>query len=247
MLSAHIDIDLSRFEAKMTSVQRELLPKAEVLALNWLAYDAMREVKARMKTVFDRPTPYAVRGIVYDNATLANRNSAVVATGDRTKGGLPATAFLGPEIEGGMRGHKAFEQQLIGRGLMRRNEVAVPARQTPLDRYGNMTQGFLNRVMRDLKIDYRGSGTTRVSKDSKRRKRKAKAYQFFVPEGRSDLARGIWFSGRAPDRGFYPVILFVTATAYTERLKLNEIVAEVVRAKMDRTFERAFRKTFAKH
>ncbi len=226
----------------MTSVQRELMPKAEVLALNWLAYDAMREVKARMKTVFDRPTPYAVRGIVYDNATLANRNSAVVATGDRTKGGLPATAFLGPEIEGGMRGHKAFEQQLIGRGLMRRNEVAVPARQTPLDRYGNMTQGFLNRVMRDLKIDYRGSGANRISKGSTRRKRKAKPYQFFVPQSRADLVRGIWFSGRG-DRDFYPVILFVSATSYRERLKLKEIVDEVVRSKMDKVFARAFRKT----
>ena len=247
MISAHIDIDLRRFEAKLTSAQRKDLPKATVMALNWLAYDGMKDVRAKMKVVFDRPTPYALRGIMYDKATLQNRTAAVVATGDRTKGGLPATAFLGPEIHGGMRRHKAFEEQLIGRGLMARNEVAVPARMAPLDRYGNISKGFLNRVMRDLRIDYRGAGATRVPKNSSRRKRKAKPNQYFVPQGRSDLIKGIWFSGRGEGgRDFYPVILFVKATSYRERLKLNEIVADLVRHKKDRTFRRAFKKVFPK-
>ena len=245
MISTHIDIDLTRFEAKLTSAQRRELPKAEMLALNWLAYDGMKAVRSKMKVVFDRPTPYAMRGIIYDKASLADRTASVVATGDRTRGGLPATAFLGPEIHGGMRRHKAFEEQLIGRGLMARNEVAVPARMAPLDRYGNMTKGFLNRVMRDLRIDYRGAGATRVPKNSSRRKRKAKPNQYFVPQGRPDLIKGIWFSGRGEGgREFYPVILFVKATSYRERLKLQKIVTELVRSKKDRTFKRAFRKVF---
>ncbi|MEO1989642.1 MAG: hypothetical protein ABGX47_23785 [Martelella sp.] len=213
------------------------------MALNWLALDGMWAVKKQMKTTFDRPTPYAVRGIMYDKATLDSRVSSVLVAGDRTNGGLPATAFLGPHIEGGMRRHKAFEKQLIGRGLMRSGEVAVPARSAPLDRYGNLTQGFLNKVMRDLQIDYRGAGATRVSKGSGRRKRKVKPNQYFVPKGRPDLIRGIWFSGREK-REFYPVILFVRATPYSKRFKLNDIVENLVREKKNRTFARAFRKVF---
>ena len=245
MLSAHIDIDLTRFEAKLTSAQRRDLPKAEALALNWLAYDGMRDVRAKMKVVFDRPTARAIRGIVYDKASERNPVSAVVVGGSGRKGGLPAAAYLGPEIHGGMRRHKSFEEQLIGRGLMARNQVAVPADRAPLDRYGNMTQGFLNRVMRDLRIDYRGAGATRVASGSKRRKRRTKPNQFFVPEGRSDLFPGVWFSGRS-EREFYPVILFVRMTSYSERLKFNEIVADLVRQKKDRTFRRAFKKVFPK-
>jgi len=244
VISAHIDIDLARFEAKLTSVQRRDLPKAEVLALNWLAYDGMRAVRAKMKVVFDRPTARAIRGIVYDKASEANKVSAVVVGGSGRKGGLPAAAYLGPEIHGGMRRHKSFEEQLIGRGMMARNQVAVPADRTPLDRYGNMTQGFLNRVMRDLRIDYRGAGASRMSSGSKRGKRKVKPNQFFVPQGRADLFPGVWYSGRG-DREFYPVILFVRATSYSERLKLDEIVSELVRQKKDRTFARAFKKVFS--
>ncbi|HEV7321529.1 MAG TPA: hypothetical protein VGO04_23230 [Ensifer sp.] len=183
MIDAHIKFDLTGYERSLRDIERKQLPYAIMLTLNVTAKGGRIEVQREMDRVFDRPTPYAKRGVVYDRATRQNLQAAVVATGDRTKGGLPATAFLGPQIEGGMRTHKAFERQLIDRGVMKRNEVAVPAKRAPLDRYGNMTQGFLNRVMADLQINYRGAGATRVRSDtSVKRNKNYKNARFFAAE-----------------------------------------------------------------
>ncbi len=196
------------------------------------------EVQREMDRVFDRPTPYAKRGVVYDRASRQNLRAAVVVTGDRTKGGLPATAFLGPHIEGGMRTHKAFERQLVDRGLMQRDLVAVPAKRAPLDRYGNMTQGFLNRVMADLQIDYRGAGATRTrTSSSLKRNKNYKNARFFVPRQPSHLYPGVYQRDPATN-AIHPVILFVPQVSYRIRLRL----ARGGRAVRGRQRPRSFRR-----
>ncbi|MQW81917.1 hypothetical protein, partial [Sinorhizobium meliloti] len=168
--------------------------------------------------------------------------AAVVVTGDRTKGGLPATAFLGPQIEGGMRTHKAFERQLVDRGLMQRNLVAVPAKRAPLDRYGNMTQGFLNRVMADLQIDYRGAGATRTrTSSSLKRNKNYKSARFFVPRQPSHLYPGVYQRDPATN-AIHPVILFVPQVSYRIRLRLREVVERYVVANVHDHFAVAFQR-----
>lgn len=242
MIDLSVKIDLRPFTRDMTAIERKQLPYALMLALNETAKGGRVAVQKEMDRVFDRPTPYAKRGVVFDRATRKNLQAAVVVTGDRTKGGLPATAFLGPQIQGGMRRHKAFEQQLVQRGMMQSREVAVPATRAPLDRYGNLTQGFLNRVMADLLIDYRGAGATRVRTDAslKRNKRYNKA-RFFVPKRGGHLFPGV-YQRNPVDDAIFPVILFVTAKPYRIRLRL----ADVVERHVDATFEDNFAAAFAR-
>ncbi|MDX0542605.1 hypothetical protein GOC59_23760, partial [Sinorhizobium medicae] len=113
MIDAQIKVDLRQFNRSLTDIERKQLPYAIMLTLNETAKGGRLEVQREMDRVFDRPTPYAKRGVVYERASRQNLRAAVVVTGDRTKGGLPATAFLSPQIEGGMRTHKAFERQLV--------------------------------------------------------------------------------------------------------------------------------------
>lgn len=224
----------------MNNIAKKQLPYAAMLALNETAKGGRLAVQAEMDRVFDRPKPYAKRGVVYDRATRQNMRAAVVVTGDRTKGSLPATAFLGPQIHGGRRTHKAFERQLIDRGLMDRSEVAVPANRTPRDRYGNMTQGFLNRVMADLRIDYRGAGATRVGSDaSLKRNKNYRNARFFVPKRDGGLFPGVW--QRSPqDDSVFPVMLFIRSESYRVRLHLDDVVDRHVRASIDENFAVAF-------
>lgn len=240
MLPATIQFDLSSFNRFASDVEHDRLPSAIRNALNDTVRDAAADVKKQMDVVFDRPTPYAKRGVIYDKATRERLQAAVVVTGDRTKGALPATAFLGPQIEGGQRSHKAFERQLIQRGHMLKSEVAVPGRDTPLDRYGNVTQGFLNRVMADLQIDYRGAGATRVRSDAsiKRNRNYGKA-RYFVPQRSSHLRAGVW-ERKPGTRGLKPVLLFVKSETYSVRLKLKEIVERRVTADLATNFNRSF-------
>lgn len=240
MLEADVRLDLRVFERSLSDVARKQLPYATMLALNETVKGGRLAVQKEMDRVFDRPTPYAKRGVVYDRATRQNMRAAVVVTGDRTKGALPATAFLGPQIQGGRRTHKAFERQLIDRGLMARGEVATPAERTPLDRYGNITQGFLNRVMADLKIDYRGAGATRVRSDaSLKRNKNYRSARYFVPKRGSHLFPGVW--QRSPkDDSVFPVILFVRSAGYRVRLHLETVVERHVAATIDDNFATAF-------
>lgn len=240
MLPAKIHFDLSSFNRYLNDVEHDRLPSIIRNALNDTARDAATDVKKEMDVVFDRPTPYAKRGVIYDKATRENLQAAVVVTGDRTKGGLPATAFLGPQIEGGLRSHKAFERQLIQRGHMLKSEVAVPARETPLDRYGNVTQGFLNRVMADLQIDYRGAGATRVRSDaSLKRNTNYQKARYFVPERGRHLHPGVW-ERKPGTRDIKPVLMFVKSESYTVRLKLLEIVERRAVADLQKNFTRSF-------
>jgi hypothetical protein len=240
MIEAHIKFDLREFEKAMTNIERKQLPYALMLTLNETAKGGRLEVQKEMDKVFDRPTPYAKRGVVFDRATRQNMQAAVVVTGDRTKGGLPATAFLGPQIEGGMRSHKAFERQMIERRLMDKRYVAVPAKGAPLDRYGNITQGFLNRIMADLQIEYRGAGATRKRTDTslKRNKNYRKA-RFFVPPQGSHLYPGVYQRDPAT-QGIKPVILFVPNQSYKVRLKLRDVVERYVTANIADNFAIAF-------
>ncbi|RVJ15937.1 hypothetical protein CN179_33360, partial [Sinorhizobium medicae] len=97
MIDAQIKVDLQQFNRSLTDVERKQLPYAIMLTLNETAKGGRLKVQREMDRVFDRPTPYAKRGVVYDRASRQNLQAAVVVTGDRTKGGLPATAFLGPQ------------------------------------------------------------------------------------------------------------------------------------------------------
>lgn len=233
-------VDLAPFTRAMNAIERKQMPYAVMLALNETAKGGRMAVQKEMDRVFDRPTPYAKRGVVYDRATRQNLQAAVVVTGDRTKGGLPATAFLGPQIEGGLRRHKAFEQQLVQRGLMASRELAVPATRAPLDRYGNLTQGFLNRVMADLLIEYRGAGATRKRTDtSLKRNKNYKKARFFVPKRGGHLFPGVYQREPSTD-AIFPVILFVTSKPYRIRLHLRQVVERHVIASFEENFAVAF-------
>lgn len=240
MLEATIKFDFRQFDRYLRDVERNRMPSVIRNTLNDTVKSGRLEVQKEMDRVFDRPTPYAKRGVIYDAATKENLRAAVVVTGDRTKGALPATAFLGPQIQGGYRTHKAFERQLIQRGLMQKNEVAVPARETPRDRFGNMTQGFINRFMADLQIDYRGAGATRVRSDaSLKRNKNYRAARFFVPKRGSSLFPGVWERDPA-SKNIKPVVLFLRSESYRIRLRLRDVVERHANAVLVENFERHF-------
>jgi hypothetical protein len=240
MIEATVRFNLTEFNRYLNNVERTRMPSVIRNALNDTVKSGRLEVQKEMDRVFDRPTPYAKRGVIYDAATKENLKAAVVITGDRTKGALPATAFLGPQIEGGYRTHKAFERQLIQRGVMKQNEVAVPSREITLDRYGNMTQGFINRFMADLQIEYRGAGATRVRTDtSVKRNKNYRTARFFVPRRGSSLFPGVW--QRDPStKDIKPVVLFLRRETYRVRLKLRDVVERHAKVEMPRNFERHF-------
>jgi hypothetical protein len=240
LIETRVTFDMRELERSLTWIERRQLPFATMLALNETVKGGRLAVQKEMDRVFDRPTPYAKRGVVYEAAEKDRLEAKVVIYGSNTSGGLPAAAFLGPQIVGGKRSLKSFERQLQQRGLMDSGMVAVPAKQTKLDRYGNVSSGLLNRMMADLQIDYRGAGATRARSDAslKRNKNYRKA-RFFVPPKGSKLFPGIY--QRDPrTQAIVPVMLFVKQRGYRKRLDFHGVVQRHADATLEENFAVAF-------
>jgi len=83
-----VRFDLTQFERNLTDIERRQLPYAVALTLTETAKGGRLEVQREMNRVFDRPMPYAKRGVVYDMATKQNLTAAVLVTGDNTSVGF---------------------------------------------------------------------------------------------------------------------------------------------------------------
>jgi hypothetical protein len=89
--SAFLNFDTREFEKLLTSVERDVMPKAIVAALNRTAAVGRQEVQKEMELHLDRVTPYAKRGVVYEQANQT-RLSATVMIAGRSWGLKNATA-----------------------------------------------------------------------------------------------------------------------------------------------------------
>jgi hypothetical protein len=175
VVQVSVRIDDSQLEARLNKLQTVSMRRATIDGINETAFEARRDLLAEMDRAFDRPTPFAKRGLTVVKAGGARQFAEIEFSGSRASGGgLPPAYFMRPGIEGGRRSLKAFETQLVERGWMKPGEVAVPTKRLPRDRFGNVSQGQLNRIMSGLAVDYRGAGSTRVA-STEPGKRRARA------------------------------------------------------------------------
>lgn len=235
-VEASLTFDLREFERNMTDAERRQMPYAVMLTLNDVAFGGRKAVQGQMEGDLDRPTPYAKRGVVVDKATKRDLEAKVVIYGDRAaRGGLPAAYFLGPQVHGGRRSLKAFEKQLAARGFLPRGHVAVPAKRQKLDRYGNISQAQLNKILSGLQIDYRGAGATRVASTDAGKARQSRRGRYFVPRKGSHLHAGI-YQVSPSGKKVWPVMLFVRETSYAKRLDFSGPVTRHAQRNMARYF-----------
>lgn len=244
MLEASLTFGLSAFDKATFDIEHKQLPYAIMLSLNETAKGARKAVQVQMGKSLDRPTPFARRGVVYEQARKDKLDARIVIYGSKTAaGGLPAAYFLGPQVDGGQRRLKSFEVQLKQRGLLPEGHVVVPAERTKLDRYGNVSQGQLNRIMSGLKIDYRGAGATRVPSTKKGKAKRARGSRrgfYFVPGPGSHLHPGVWLELGFPYRAIYPVLMFVKQGRYAKRLPFHKVVGEYSARHLPKNFTRAW-------
>lgn len=84
----------------LTSLQKEVLPKAAAGFLNGIAFEAQKALKEHVKEAFDGSVPFTERGFLVEkakpNATLSNMFSEVKIRPDQA-------AYLRFQIDGGVR------------------------------------------------------------------------------------------------------------------------------------------------
>lgn len=206
---------------------------AAAVALTRSAQSAQAAIKDEMRSVFDRPTPFAINGTVVRSATKANLESMVWVKDDAWGKGTPADRFLGPQIHGGERKQKGTERMLQRAGLLPVGWYAVPAAGAQLDGYGNVKRSQLVQILSQLKVqraagfESRATGSARSARTIARQG----VTYFALPKATRGLQPGIYLKRRfAQGTAIRPVFIFVAAVRYQPRLKFFEVGQAVAEA-----------------
>ncbi|MDM7851848.1 hypothetical protein QUF18_12530 [Pseudochrobactrum kiredjianiae] len=241
--SVFMNFDTKGWEQELDRFERETIPKATITALNRTAAVGRLAVQDEMEAKLDRVTPFAKRGVAYEQASSSKPSAAVIIAGKSwAKNSTPPANYLTPQFFGGQRNLKSFERQLISAGHMAKGLYAVPARDCPLDQYGNVRVALIVRILADLQIMERTAGYNRKRTEaSTKRNARYKNARFFVPERGSHLHPGVW--QRNPiDNSIKPMLLFVRMRSYTRTINFHETVQRVAEERFARYFAEAIGK-----
>lgn len=221
------------------------LATTAAIALTRTAAEARQGVQDKMRTIFDRPTPYAVGGIGSTRAT-PQLLEAEVFIKDRggERGGRPAATFLGAQVRGGARKAKGFERLLQARGLMPQGWRAITGAGAKLDQYGNLDRGQLTQILQQLRVASKGKALGAGSKGIAAQ-RKAGGRFFAVLPGRKGARPGIYqreFAGR----DITPVLIFVPAAVYSAQFPFAEIASGIAQQRIGPNLQRAIAESAAR-
>ncbi|MFD1709841.1 hypothetical protein FVQ98_14095 [Ottowia sp. GY511] len=211
----------------MRAVHGRLVPYAAATALTRTAQTAAKkDIPDEMRRVFNNPRPYTLNALFVQAAKKDDLTARVMV---KTKAaGTAPEHFLFPEVYGGIRNAKRFEQALRLRGLLKPGERAVPAVDLPESKYesGAFIRNMLNRA----------DGA-----------KKAKTGLFVGAVGRKKT-RGIWeTSGSGKNRRVKPLFIFTQAApTYRPRLNFEAVVEKTAEREFPGEFNRALNDLVAK-
>lgn len=222
------------FKAQIERVRRQQAA-ATVSALNATAFDiAKKDLPRNMARVFRAPVPFTLGAFMYHRAHAVG-GGVFKAQVDYKYGGkgfrYGKRHYLQVQATGGVRPPKGVERKIAaGSGSQIFPKTLYPTASVPRDAYGNVSRGFWNRVLSDLKAQTeQGYAANRTAASLKRNKRYRKERYFYGGIGRaSHLALGVWMR---QGRKIVPVLMDAEDVRYTRRLPFEEINQRAVRAR----------------
>jgi hypothetical protein len=179
-----------------------------------------------MLRVFDRPVKYTLNAILVKPATPSSLTATVWLKDAGSAGkGTPAVRYLGPQIDGGARGHKGMEAALIQAGLMYAGQFAVPAAGAQLDANGNVRRTQIVQILSQLKVQRTAGYESRRSDSaaSKRALARQGVTYFALRQARRGLKAGIYRKTGTHGSDVLPVFIFVSKAQYQKRFNFYEV------------------------
>lgn len=187
MIKIEATTTIEELSRALSSLGREQLPFALALAATRTAQRIQRAAKTALNQDLDSPTRTTLNSLFLKSATK-RKPEATVWFKDAWNSGVPADAYLRPQVYGGKRKHKRFEKALIARGLMKGNQYAIP-RPDVLDSNGNVKGSQVMRILSGLGAAETVAGVTANASGSKRSKAKNNKRFFVATIGK---ASGVW-------------------------------------------------------
>lgn len=124
----NLDDVLRRMSGRLDAVAVKQMPFALAVALSDTAKQAADDVKQKLPTVFDRPTPFTVRGIRFSRARKTDQPISAFVFVPPVQG-----RYLRVQVRGGTR-------RPAGRALL------IP-REARRNVYGNLPRGYIARML----------------------------------------------------------------------------------------------------
>lgn len=240
--------DVKEITRHLSGMSQRHVPYAMARSLTKTAQFSALKLKEEMGRVFDRPTPFTLNSLYVSPATKQSLTASVKIKDEALKGNA-AIKFLGPEIYGGSRGLKASEHLLQRAGVLPAGWAMVPASAAPLDGYGNLKRGVIQRILSQLHAS-RDVLANETKASRKRKSRKVGGRYFAAIPGRArtqHLKPGIYERfGFAMGSAIRPVLLFVPRMpSYSRRYRFFEIADQVSRMRWPIEFGLAMRQALA--
>lgn len=259
MFSVKVTADTSSAQKMLNGLARDQIPAATMAALTWTAKAAQLEVQREMPRVFDRPNRFTINSVYVRPATKKRLQAEVKIQDVAKDSSTRPVQWLEAEVRAGARKHKGLEVLLQARRVMPNGWYIVPTSNAPLDAFGNVGAGTINKIISQLQVNSAynlGKNERQKDKDrrnsSKYRGRKALSRYFAVMPGQGGktghLPPGIWervnagaFMGPLQNAhgSIRPIFLYVPkAPRYRKRLDFHRIVERTVSAQLAYQFKR---------
>lgn len=234
-VGVHYRVEVEDVRRALRALSERDAPFVTAYALTQTAKDIKAAEVETMQSVFDRPTRFTLNALYVKPATKQDLVAEVYFKDGF--GSVPAWRYLGPQVEGGARVHKAFERRLIRAGLMQSDEFAVPGSGVKLDSFGNIAGSTIERILSQLgAAEQKAGAQANQTKKSRARAKKKGIGRYFVLRsggpGNADrnVAAGIYY--RADLQAMLPVIMFVRAPRYQKRFLFYERAGAVFDQKL---------------
>lgn len=205
---------------------------AAAVAMTKTAKDIEARLKGEMAGAFESASPYTARS-TFSTAARKERLEAVIGIKDKApaRGTSPATILkehFAPGT-GTQRGNKPFEKALMALGVLPNGWRVVIGNAMPRDAYGNPKRAAVTEILGAMK------SRMQVAK-GRGKKMQLVGYFAIQPGSGSRLEPGIWWrSGRS----IKPMLIFVPAASYAQRVDLDKIGRETAQKAFDKHFDAA--------
>ena len=211
----------------MRAIHGRLVPYAASTALTRTAQTAAKkDIPDEMRRVFNNPRPYTLNALFVQAAKKDDLTARVMVKTQAA--GTKPEHYLFPEVAGGTRNAKRFEQALRLRGLLKSGERAVPAIDLPEAKYESGP--FIRNMLRRAEAS-----------------KGAKSGVFVGAVGRKKT-RGVWeASGSGKSRKVKPLFIFTQAQpTYQPRLNFAGVAQKVAEREFPGEYNRALNALVAK-
>lgn len=208
---------LRELQGKLDGFSDRRFAAAVATALTRSGKYAQEHLRQRMRQDLDRPTPFTLNALRLWPAR-ADHLVATVGFRDDGRGGVNASHYLNPNVEGGARVAKRVEAALRAIKALPDGWFAVPGQGARMDSYGNMERGQVVQILSQLRVALTAGYSRNMSFDPGKAiaaQRKAGGRFFVMPIG-SKVQPGV-YQRELFGKNITPVLIFVKQPRYSKR------------------------------